>query len=261
MAPELFFGRTYNETIDVFSFSIILVSLILRIEPDPDEIRTPQFGLDMKKFASRATAVACPEELVAVTMRCADLDPSSRPSFENVEAELYLLDLKLSSMGPDTAQYGRGRRTSRTNRPLGGIQENAAGDSKTGKKQRKAVPAAITITSSNGTPEKGGSGAGEPSKGPQLSSTDTEASELHEARLTGVSTTLHDLELPSPTTLASARAGPPSAPPIKTSTPFTPKKGQATGSTSSTSSCSSAATPSSIKRRDRSGRLLQEDIV
>eukprot|EP00730_Choanoeca_flexa_P019751 TRINITY_DN9658_c0_g1_i6.p2 TRINITY_DN9658_c0_g1~~TRINITY_DN9658_c0_g1_i6.p2 ORF type:complete len:275 (+),score=57.06 TRINITY_DN9658_c0_g1_i6:1392-2216(+) len=93
MAPELFFGKDYNETVDVFSFAVILCSLLGRMEPDPDEIRSNKFGLDEKKIRPLIPDT-CPEPLIQLMMKCAALDPKHRPSFEDVDAELYLLDLK-----------------------------------------------------------------------------------------------------------------------------------------------------------------------
>lgn len=97
MAPELLHGHMYNETVDIFSFAIILCSLIARMEPDPDLIRNHDFGLDEAKFTPLATTAECPAPLLSLTLRCAAFEPKDRPSFESVEAELYLLDLKLSA--------------------------------------------------------------------------------------------------------------------------------------------------------------------
>ena len=265
MAPELFFGRTYNETIDVFSFSIILVSMILRIDPDPDEIRTAKFGLDMEKFATRGTGVGCPEELMAVTMRCADLNPAQRPSFEDVEAELYLLDLKLSSTAANGAQYGRWRRTSRNSRPSGGMIEGdvpteaaataaAAGAAakRKGKKQRKLVPA-IAEVSEAGSPTKEDAAALSPAALARISGA-TESSSLSEsteAASAKAAAAAQELVMPSQATLAAARAGPPSEPAHIKTTTFTPQK----------SPPARGHTPKSAKKRDGSGRMLQEDLV
>ncbi|EDQ92276.1 kinase domain-containing protein [Monosiga brevicollis MX1] len=78
-----FFGKEYNETVDVFSF-------------DPDEVRTMQFGLDETKIRALIEP-GCPEDLVRLMMRCACLEPEQRPSFDAVDAELFLLDLKFAT--------------------------------------------------------------------------------------------------------------------------------------------------------------------
>ncbi len=51
MAPELMLGKQYNESVDIFSFGIVLCELIGRVEADPDVMpRLPSFGIDEAKF-------------------------------------------------------------------------------------------------------------------------------------------------------------------------------------------------------------------
>jgi hypothetical protein len=99
MAPELFVHKPYNESIDVFSFGvtrsfseaaqknyhppltafvnagILLLSLLARIDPDPDEIRAQDFSVDESKFR-RQYAGDCPEDLLKLAFRCACAYPA-----------------------------------------------------------------------------------------------------------------------------------------------------------------------------------------
>eukprot|EP00049_Salpingoeca_infusionum_P026870 m.28581 g.28581 ORF g.28581 m.28581 type:complete len:798 (-) comp9052_c0_seq3:2918-5311(-) len=96
MAPEIIFGKDYNEMVDVFSFAVLLCSLIARMEPDPDLIRSQSFGIDEKKFRTFAPA-QCPEGLLRLTFQCACCTPDERPSFTELMADLYVLELRVAA--------------------------------------------------------------------------------------------------------------------------------------------------------------------
>ncbi|EGD83226.1 TKL/LISK/LIMK protein kinase [Salpingoeca rosetta] len=71
MAPELLLGMDYNESVDVFSFGILLCELIGRIEADPDIMpRTNAFGVDEAAFR-RKWGDECPPRLLTIAFTCA----------------------------------------------------------------------------------------------------------------------------------------------------------------------------------------------
>eukprot|EP00043_Microstomoeca_roanoka_P019760 m.229405 g.229405 ORF g.229405 m.229405 type:complete len:623 (-) comp17052_c2_seq1:206-2074(-) len=96
MAPEVVMGREYGQAADVFSFGLILCSLIARMDPDADLIRTPKFGLDHEKF-KKNYAGDSPNELLDLAFECTRMEPGARLAFAEASARLYLIDLQISS--------------------------------------------------------------------------------------------------------------------------------------------------------------------
>eukprot|EP01147_Barroeca_monosierra_P008589 gene8589-1011_t len=96
MAPEMVLGKDYDQAADVFSFGLIICSLIARMDPDPDLIRNHSFGLDHDKFR-RLYAYDSPENFLQVAFDCTTFESQSRPVFAELCARLYLIDLQTSS--------------------------------------------------------------------------------------------------------------------------------------------------------------------
>uniref|UniRef100_H2ZLH1 non-specific serine/threonine protein kinase n=1 Tax=Ciona savignyi TaxID=51511 RepID=H2ZLH1_CIOSA len=91
MAPEILYYNSYDERVDVFSFSIVLCEIIGRVEADPDFLpRDNDFGLSVvafhKKFCSE-----CPPFLFALAAQSSSMVPDERPSFQMMEAWLEML--------------------------------------------------------------------------------------------------------------------------------------------------------------------------
>ncbi|KAI5723020.1 hypothetical protein M8J76_017143 [Diaphorina citri] len=96
MAPEMMTGQEYDETVDVFSYGIVLCEIIGRVPADPDYLpRSPDFGLDQTDFRNKFCA-SCPEPFVRIAFLCCDLNPDQRPPFEVLEVWLEGLSMHLS---------------------------------------------------------------------------------------------------------------------------------------------------------------------
>ena len=104
MAPELCFGKEYNESVDIFSFGLIFgCGLLTRTSADADEVRNGiDFGLDKKKFRTRH-GEQLPTELLELTLECSDADPTARPTFAAVLARLRLSRLRIPRSGAHKA--------------------------------------------------------------------------------------------------------------------------------------------------------------
>ncbi|XP_069082894.1 LIM domain kinase 1 isoform X2 [Pleurodeles waltl] len=86
MAPEMINGRSYDESVDVFSFGIVLCEIIGRVSADPDYLpRTMDFGLNVRGFLDRFCPPSCPSSFYPIAVLCCDLDPEKRPSFVTLE--------------------------------------------------------------------------------------------------------------------------------------------------------------------------------
>ncbi|XP_030042014.1 LIM domain kinase 1 isoform X3 [Microcaecilia unicolor] len=98
MAPEMINGRSYDETVDVFSFGIVLCEIIGRVSADPDYLpRTMDFGLNVRGFLDRYCPPNCSPSFFPIAVLCCDLDPEKRPSFVKLERwlETLLMHLEL----------------------------------------------------------------------------------------------------------------------------------------------------------------------
>nr|CAH8837610.1 unnamed protein product [Trichobilharzia regenti] len=99
MAPEMLAGRPYDNSVDVYSFGVIMCQLLLRSDADPDKI--PRDGdtmcVDMNEVIKLNTFPAnIPSMLLDITTQCVSLDPTERPCFNSCvelleQCSLYLL--------------------------------------------------------------------------------------------------------------------------------------------------------------------------
>ncbi|OCT91474.1 LIM domain kinase 1-like isoform X2 [Xenopus laevis] len=86
MAPEMINGRSYDESVDVFSFGIVICEIIGRVNADPDYLpRTMDFGLNVRVFLDRFCPPNCPPGFFPSAVLCCDLDPEKRPRFSQLQ--------------------------------------------------------------------------------------------------------------------------------------------------------------------------------
>ncbi|KAK4318230.1 hypothetical protein Pmani_010767 [Petrolisthes manimaculis] len=91
MAPEVIRGDWYDHRVDVFSFGIIVCELIARCEADPDILpRTHNFGVHYLDFYDMCQQ-DCPAFFLQIAFECCQIEPASRPSFEELTGKLELL--------------------------------------------------------------------------------------------------------------------------------------------------------------------------
>lgn len=97
MAPEVIRGDWYDHRVDVFSFGIIVCEMIARCEADPDILpRTHNFGVHYLDFYQMCQQ-DCPALFLQLAFMCCQIDPASRPSFEEIKAKLEYLLAQLTS--------------------------------------------------------------------------------------------------------------------------------------------------------------------
>jgi len=94
MAPEVLNHKPYNMKADVFSYGIILCEIItMSPGADPEDVpRSNDFGLAVEDFSGMVSD--CPSSLLDLTVRCCQLNPRERPSFDNI---VKALDIMLDS--------------------------------------------------------------------------------------------------------------------------------------------------------------------
>ncbi|XP_077869324.1 LOW QUALITY PROTEIN: LIM domain kinase 1-like [Saccoglossus kowalevskii] len=84
MAPEMMKGKQYDESVDIFSFGIVICEIIGRVNADPDYLpRTPEFGLNVEVF-KRKFCQDCPEPFIRIAELCCELDADLRPTSETL---------------------------------------------------------------------------------------------------------------------------------------------------------------------------------
>ena len=112
MAGEVMRAEDYDETVDVYSFGMILVNVAVRDQglapyissrwqaafqaqkaPDPNSIEYRRvmkciWDDGWRPFSSEDTLSNAPLSLNELAVRCCDHDPSARPSFQEILAEL-----------------------------------------------------------------------------------------------------------------------------------------------------------------------------
>ncbi|XP_070618528.1 LIM domain kinase 2 [Erythrolamprus reginae] len=100
MAPEMLNGQIYDETVDIFSFGIVLCEIIGQVYADPDCLpRTLDFGLNVKLFWEKFVPVDCPPVFFPLAAICCRLEPESRPPFSKLEDSFEALSLYLGELG------------------------------------------------------------------------------------------------------------------------------------------------------------------
>ncbi|XP_036305572.1 LIM domain kinase 2 isoform X3 [Pipistrellus kuhlii] len=100
MAPEMLNGKSYDETVDVFSFGIVLCEIIGQVYADPDCLpRTLDYGLNVKLFWEKFVPTDCPPAFFPLATICCKLEPESRPAFSKLEDSFEALSLYLGELG------------------------------------------------------------------------------------------------------------------------------------------------------------------
>ncbi|KAJ7309918.1 hypothetical protein JRQ81_008021 [Phrynocephalus forsythii] len=100
MAPEMLNGQSYDETVDIFSFGIVLCEIIGQVYADPDCLpRTMDFGLNVKLFWEKFVPADCPPAFFPLAAACCHLEPESRPPFSKLEDSFEALSLYLGELG------------------------------------------------------------------------------------------------------------------------------------------------------------------
>ncbi|KAF4317386.1 hypothetical protein BBI17_008007 [Phytophthora kernoviae] len=113
MAPEVMLGKHYDSSADIFSFGIVLSELDSHLPPYR-EVWGPKSGRKISDTAllqlvssgqlSIEFSSNAPQELVDLGHACVDLDPTARPSANEV---LYQLQLILQIYEAYTIDWGR----------------------------------------------------------------------------------------------------------------------------------------------------------
>ncbi|CAH8508215.1 unnamed protein product [Heterobilharzia americana] len=99
MAPEMLAGQPYDNSVDVYSFGVIMCQLFTRSDADPDNV--PRDGdtmcVDMNALIKLNTfPLNVPPILMSMTTQCVSLDPRKRPCFDSCvgsleQCSMYLL--------------------------------------------------------------------------------------------------------------------------------------------------------------------------
>ncbi|XP_066979442.1 dual specificity testis-specific protein kinase 2 isoform X1 [Macrobrachium rosenbergii] len=91
MAPEVIRGDWYDHRVDVFSFGIIVCEMIARCDADPDILpRTHNFGVHYHDFYQMCQQ-DCPAAFLQMAFQCCQIDPATRPTFEELTVKLETL--------------------------------------------------------------------------------------------------------------------------------------------------------------------------
>lgn len=87
MAPEMFLDEDYNESVDVFSYGVVLMEIICCREANTDGFlsRLPQskFRISTAEFQD-AMPLSCPPALARLAEQCVAFEPSERPSCDSI---------------------------------------------------------------------------------------------------------------------------------------------------------------------------------
>ncbi|KAL7063556.1 hypothetical protein AAHC03_01129 [Spirometra sp. Aus1] len=80
MAPEMFSLKPYDESVDIYSFGVILCQLIGRVDADPDVLErcSSTLSIDVDKFLKTHVPEDAPRELVELAIACTRLESDSR---------------------------------------------------------------------------------------------------------------------------------------------------------------------------------------
>ncbi len=113
MSPECLRGCHYGPPSDVFSFGLVALESVGRVDADPDCLpRTGNFGVDYVAFARDVAPADAPADLLRAAFACVRVDPALRPDFgqcaDQLEAVLSLVvgDGQIDSAGDDVRGVG-----------------------------------------------------------------------------------------------------------------------------------------------------------
>eukprot|EP00013_Stygamoeba_regulata_P018838 CAMPEP_0177654604 /NCGR_PEP_ID=MMETSP0447-20121125/14432_1 /TAXON_ID=0 /ORGANISM="Stygamoeba regulata, Strain BSH-02190019" /LENGTH=351 /DNA_ID=CAMNT_0019158287 /DNA_START=217 /DNA_END=1272 /DNA_ORIENTATION=+ len=129
MAPEVMCGDKYDEKADVFSYAMILYELITRKKP-PQRLPAKGFAFDVDEF-KRVVPTDCPQELVELTIACAEWEPLNRPAFKTVLERLKALQKKMPAEAPPEKKKHRESRESKEGGGEKKHRSKKSGDKKT----------------------------------------------------------------------------------------------------------------------------------
>ncbi|CAI5720288.1 unnamed protein product [Peronospora destructor] len=87
MAPEMFLDEDYDQSVDIFSFGVVLMeTLCCRVaNSDGFLMRLPQFKFQVSLAEFRAALPAsCPPALATLAEQCVSFEPSDRPNIKTI---------------------------------------------------------------------------------------------------------------------------------------------------------------------------------
>jgi serine/threonine protein kinase len=97
-APEVFRSSDYDEKVDIFSFAMLIYELITSRLPYSDKWPDSRTGISaqailnitqgLRPILKKRQFKGCPSFLKDMMLKCWDHDPSARPSFAEIAAEL-----------------------------------------------------------------------------------------------------------------------------------------------------------------------------
>lgn len=94
MSPEIILGIPFDESVDIFSYGVILCELITRTLAEEQIFKreVPGFGINQETIAPEAD---CPATLKSLAVRCTDSEASKRPLLQEILKSLKLLEAEL----------------------------------------------------------------------------------------------------------------------------------------------------------------------
>lgn len=92
MAPEVWSGHTYTQTVDVYSYAITLCEILTRSRPLHDKVNVSNW-MDVARAVVQLKVLPsipewCPKNLADLIRSCLSHDPSLRPSFQDIVSRL-----------------------------------------------------------------------------------------------------------------------------------------------------------------------------
>nr|CCA18064.1 protein kinase putative [Albugo laibachii Nc14] len=91
MAPEMYLDEDYDESVDTFSYGVMLMEMVCCRQANRDGflMRLPQckFQISMEEFLPQVPD-NCPKVLINLAERCTSFEPCDRPQWEEIIAKL-----------------------------------------------------------------------------------------------------------------------------------------------------------------------------